>query len=502
MKHVITYAAALLLTACASGAAQAGPKPAAGPTAGKPVLDQEEAWFEFAFLGRKVGYMLARDELTQINGQAAIHAHRWSVVTVRRERETVRMEFATDAYFTPDGTPMRFTQSRKEGAEARNLEGYRDGDVMVIRQDVGGNVETTRIPLEGVKLASSLDVLVTQHLEVGWKASGKALDEAEGSVQEYAMEVVKKTEREGKPVFEVRQVLGPLTTTLWVSPDGKVQASQTDPIKATLARTTRDKAVAMPDGTVDIFSSGMFAVPELPPGQELEQLTVRLSGRSGARPPFITGLGQKAKDEKKGSVVLVLTALDPPAKRVARASAGKKMKAFLQPTPYEPLSDERLKAVVARVVGDEPDAWAAARAINAFVHGHIQNKSLAKAFATAVEALESKEGDCTEHAVLFSALAKIAGIPTRLVTGLVYVGPGRKMFGYHEWVEVYLAGRWIPMDPTFGQDVADPTHIKFTEGQSDHDGLREAGLVAAQIIGDLKLDVLEYVTLTKERRKL
>ena len=51
MKHVITYAAALLLTACASGAAQAGPKPAAGPTAGKPVLDQEEAWFEFAFLG-------------------------------------------------------------------------------------------------------------------------------------------------------------------------------------------------------------------------------------------------------------------------------------------------------------------------------------------------------------------------------------------------------------------------------------------------------------------
>ena len=90
------------------------------------------------------------------------------------------------------------------------------------------------------------------------------------------MEVVKKTEREGKPVFEVRQVLGPLTTTLWVSPDGKVQASQTDPIKATLARTTRDKAVAMPDGTVDIFSSGMFAVPELPPGQALRDALQRL----------------------------------------------------------------------------------------------------------------------------------------------------------------------------------------------------------------------------------
>jgi hypothetical protein len=493
MKHAPTLLAAATVL-FAHSVALAAPAPLR--------IDTDEAWFEFAFLGRKVGYMLARDELTQVNGRPAIHAHRWSVVTVRRERETVRMEFSTDAYFEPDGAPMRFTQLRKEGAELRSLEGYRDGDVMVIRQDVGGNVETTRVPLQGVKLASSLDVWVLQHLEVGWKASGKALDEAEGSLQDYTMEVVKVTEREGQQVFEVRQVLGPLTTTIWVTPDGKVQASETEPIQAALTRTTREKAVAMPDGTVDIFSSGMFEVPQLPGGQSLEQLTVRLSGRSGRRPPFITGLGQRARAEKKGSVELVLTALEPPAKRISRAAAGKKMKAFLQATPYEPITDERLKAVVARVVGDETDAWAAARAINAFVHGHIQNKSLAKAFATAVEALESREGDCTEHAVLFSALAKIAGIPTRLVTGLVYVGPGRRMFGYHEWVEVYLGGRWVPMDPTFGQDVADPTHIKFTEGLSDHEGLRQAGLVAAQIIGDLKLEVLEYVTVEHERVKL
>jgi hypothetical protein len=26
-------------------------------------------------------------------------------------------------------------------------------------------------------------------------------------------------------------------------------------------------------------------------------------------------------------------------------------------------------------------------------------------------------------------------------------------------------GRWVPIDPTFGQEVADPTHIKLSEGE-------------------------------------
>ena len=136
----------------------------------------------------------------------------------------------------------------------------------------------------------------------------------------------------------------------------------------------------------------------------------------------------------------------------------------------------------------------AAKAINRFVHKHISNKSLARAFATATEALESREGDCTEHAVLFSALAKIAGIPNKLVTGLVYVGGRTPVFGYHEWVEVWTGSGWVAMDPTFGQDLADATHIKFTEGQSDADGLREAGMAAAALIGDLELKVVEYTT--------
>ena len=59
---------------------------------------------------------------------------------------------------------------------------------------------------------------------------------------------------------------------------------------------------------------------------------------------------------------------------------------------------------------------------------------------------------------------------------------------------------WIAMDPTFGQDIADPTHIKFADGQSDPDGLREAGMVAAALIGDMELQVLSYVTVSGQKK--
>lgn len=468
-----------------------------------PRISEGESWYDFQFLGRKVGFTMARDELTQINGKPTVHSHRWSVITVRREQEVVRLEFTTDVYFAPDGTPMRFTQTRNEGKEKRALEGYRDGDVLVVRQDVGGSVQESKIPLKGLRLASSLDVIVARNLKVGWSLAGQALDEGEGTVQPFDMKVVKKVKRGGKDAFEIVQTLGPLTTTMWMTPEGIVLESDTAPIRAKLVRTTKDKAIEMPDGVLDIFSSGMFRVPEgIPQGPKLDRVVVRLAGRSGARPAFLTGATQKARNKRKSSVELVLTSPAPPSKRTVRPVRGGKGKAFLSSTPYEPLEDERLKATVQRVVGDERDAWAAAKRINRFVYRHIENKSLAKPFATAVEALESREGDCTEHAVLFSALAKIAGIPTRLVTGLVYVGPARRVFGYHEWVEVYIGGRWVPMDPTFGQDVADATHIKFTEGQSDPDGLREAGVVAATLIGDLELSVLEYTTVSGQTKKL
>ncbi|MSR85922.1 hypothetical protein EXS74_00835 [Candidatus Woesearchaeota archaeon] len=77
--------------------------------------------------------------------------------------------------------------------------------------------------------------------------------------------------------------------------------------------------------------------------------------------------------------------------------------------------------------------------------------------------LEHKEGVCDELTNLFISLARSRGIPARFVSGIVYSNQGYT-FGAHGWAEVYIDGKWIPVDVTFGTfGWVDPSHIKFKE---------------------------------------
>ena len=87
---------------------------------------------------------------------------------------------------------------------------------------------------------------------------------------------------------------------------------------------------------------------------------------------------------------------------------------------------------------------------------------------SALDVLETRKAECQGHAYLYAALARAAGIPTRVVNGLAY-SEDLKGFLYHSWAESLVGSRWIAVDPTFGQAVADATHIKLLEGESPAD---------------------------------
>ena len=136
----------------------------------------------------------------------------------------------------------------------------------------------------------------------------------------------------------------------------------------------------------------------------------------------------------------------------------------LAPSLFVQSADERVVKLAKQLVGEERNAWEAARKINRWLYKNIRKVGTA-ALSNAVETLESKAGDCTEHTVLFVALARAAGIPAREVAGVTAIEGGEGLY-YHAWPEVWV-GRWVAMDPTLGQDVADATHIKFAEGGAD-----------------------------------
>lgn len=69
-------------------------------------------------------------------------------------------------------------------------------------------------------------------------------------------------------------------------------------------------------------------------------------------------------------------------------------------------------------------------------------------------------GDYIERTMIFASFAKASGMPTRMVSGLVY---RNGYFYFHAWPEVWF-GKWIPVDPSLAQFPADVTHIPLKQG--------------------------------------
>jgi transglutaminase-like putative cysteine protease len=60
---------------------------------------------------------------------------------------------------------------------------------------------------------------------------------------------------------------------------------------------------------------------------------------------------------------------------------------------------------------------------------------------------KKRQGDCSEHAVLTTAIARRQGIPARVVVGVALLSNGQLFNAYgHAWAEIKEDGRWVVAD--------------------------------------------------------
>jgi hypothetical protein len=151
-------------------------------------------------------------------------------------------------------------------------------------------------------------------------------------------------------------------------------------------------------------------------------------------------------------------------------------------TMAEPLVQSNHPEIVRlarRLARGQRDPRVVAERINRWVYDSLE-KRITFGIPSALQVLHARAGDCNEHAQLFVALARAAGIPARVDGGLTYID-GK--FYYHAWPEIYLRD-WVAVDPTFGQFPADAAHLRFVIG-----GLgRQAEMI--RLMGKLRVDVL------------
>lgn len=163
----------------------------------------------------------------------------------------------------------------------------------------------------------------------------------------------------------------------------------------------------------------------------------------------------------------------------------------LEPEPLIQSDNERI-IQRAREITAARSQWAqdpkqVARQLTTSVYTMLE-KSITFSVPNAVQVLETLQGDCNEHTVLYVAMARALGLPARTAVGLVYVNGA---FFYHAWPEVWL-DEWVAVDPTFGQYPADASHIRFVIG-----GLAQQ-VEIVRLIGNLDIEVLDQGTAQQE----
>ncbi|GAB4107986.1 MAG: hypothetical protein Kow00105_13120 [Phycisphaeraceae bacterium] len=146
-----------------------------------------------------------------------------------------------------------------------------------------------------------------------------------------------------------------------------------------------------------------------------------------------------------------------------------------------------------------------AKRLRTFVHQFIDEKDLSVGLARASEVAQTGQGDCTEHAVLLTALLRAKGIPARTVTGVLYIDRflGQEgVFGYHMWTQAWLTstddeahspsgGRWVDLDAVLDGRDYDAAHIALAVSSMSDGQLINDLIAMLPTFGRLDISVVE-----------
>jgi transglutaminase-like putative cysteine protease len=205
------------------------------------------------------------------------------------------------------------------------------------------------------------------------------------------------------------------------------------------------------------FSEAIFVDKELGDPRFVEAMEVRVRAGDFALP---SAANHRVEREAPG-VQRVRIATGPGAK-VTRGERADALRATLGTDADAATVGEAAR----RATAGDRTRRARVTSLVHWIHDEIAYVRGEETVASAV--LAARTGDCSEMSLLFVAMARALDIPARRVVGLAgtYVAD-KPAFGYHAWAEVELDGRWVQVDPTWNEPIADATHIAIGRGEGD-----------------------------------
>lgn len=467
-------ALALFVVAC-------GGKQAFKETAIKPGED----WMGIYIKDQKIGYIYSREEVR--NGNYTFMQKSTMKLEMLGSIET----FATTLKATTDASLdlKEFSFDIASRQTSFYAEGKRQGDKILISVETAGRKEKREVALKGPVLITPAlgHWVLAQSPKPG---DNLKVDVFDPTLLKTVPVTVKMLSIDtidfggGKKIttthFETRMMN--LTSEVWLDSTG-VSVKELQQPGIVMIRESRDKALEIESNIEKLDLLSFFAVrpdSSITSPRTIRELKIKVEGIGSEDSLSLVSPTQAVT---RVNNVVELTITSPDTSGLKRTTIPMSEPAeFLSSSVYIQTDDREIKETSYRIIGSETDALSASRKLVDWVYKNLRKRATASV-PSAVEVLHTQEGDCNEHAILLAALARAAGIPAKINVGLVYL---EGAFYYHAWNSLYIGGTWLPVDATFGQIPADPTHIQLHEGELDE----QAKVLS--VVGKIKIAILSY----------
>ena len=513
----------VLLSFVAPGLRAGAQTPAASPT--------KDLWIGTYINGKKAGYTSVSTKSTQYGGKDATETLTHSLINLQMFGATVTQDVTQKTVSDAAGKPLLEVFDIASSGSAMHVDARYDyvaGEIIcLVGKAPSLQTKTIKIP-KGANLAGDTTFGVIGQPVVGQKYTYYALDPLSVRLQPSTVQVIKKANTldaiSGKEVsaYVVKADTGSGVMTAWVqNADSMVRAEiALGPVTMSMWNETKERALETDDAdpgaklaantnSANGSSNGkpkrytppadfavataMISNKTLPDPRRLHSLQVGIDGipdrnlilsdarqrvsnvrLSGHNRAFQANYDIEARPfnaEKSAQFPVSDAALTP----------------YLGGDAYLETENPEIKATALKLRGQEMSLYTVAVKIRDWVSKSMTPDASIGVPRSASDIYEKPRGVCRDYATLYTAIARAAGIPTRLCAGIVYAN-GR--FFYHAWAESYV-GEWVTFDPTLYDSAhpvsyVDATHIKFAQG----DVMQMFEVVA--IVGRLHLTVQKF----------
>jgi len=491
IKYALSICSVFAVIACLISTSSAGSK-----------AESDETEYLAIFMeGKKVGHAV---ESRVVSGEKVTSSEQVSM-TISRGGISVTIEMTETSIETTSGEPLGFETTQKLGAMVMKMAGQVDkqGNVSLTTTSMGAEQKSTIQWPQGAVMSEGLRLLTLKKgMKEGTEYSVKIF--SAGIMQAVDTRISIGAEQNvdllGRVVAlrEVKTTLvmpgaGEIISTSYVDRDLRMQKNIMPVAGLQVEMVACAKEFALGQNDVLELIDRMFLKSPEPLNNlvSAKSITYNLSPVKGASDYKIpSNDNQKSQQLDGGKMILKVEPVTVPAgAEFPYKGTDAAILEAMEPTRFLQSDNEQIIDLARRAVGGTKDAAEAARKIEAFVAEYIENRSLSVGYASAAEVAASRQGDCTEFAVLTAAMCRAVGIPAQVVAGVAYVDDflGQRGFGGHAWTQAYIGGKWVGLDASFrggGRGGYDAGHIILAAGNGEPGDLFNL----APTLGQFKID--------------